>query len=146
MCYSFYSFNGTSTGVEQQNQNQNGMNFQRYPTLHTDTQDRQTVLVGEAGSRLRRAALLTRTLTDGGRVFGAGSRPLLVKMVVQVPSCEESRADKLMGQPLQRQRAMCRVSTRVNKRQRRRTERDRERSRKEHSPFRNCFFSCFCVI
>lgn len=36
-------------------------------------------------------------LTDGGRVFGAGSRALLlVKMVEQVPSCKESRADKLM--------------------------------------------------
>lgn len=46
--------------------------------------------------RLRRAVLLTTRLTDGSRVFGAGSRPLLVKMVVQVPSCKESRADKLM--------------------------------------------------
>lgn len=40
--------------------------------------------------------LLTTWLTDGSRVFGAGSRPLLVKMVEQVPSCKESRADKLM--------------------------------------------------
>lgn len=42
------------------------------------------------------AVVLTTGLTDGGGVFGAGSRPLLVKVVVQVPSCGESRADKLM--------------------------------------------------
>lgn len=51
-----------------------------------------------AGSlcRLCSIVLPNTRLTDGSRVFGAGSRPLLVKMVVQVPSCKESRADKLM--------------------------------------------------
>lgn len=36
--------------------------------------------------------VLTTGLTRGGRAFGAGGRPLLVKMVVQVPGCGESRA------------------------------------------------------
>lgn len=49
-----------------------------------------------ARRHLRSTVPLAARLTDGSRVFGAGSRPLLVKMVVQVPSCEESRADKLM--------------------------------------------------
>lgn len=40
--------------------------------------------------------VLTTGLTRGGGAFGAGGRPLLVKMVVQDPSCEESRAHTLM--------------------------------------------------
>ena len=59
-------------------------------------------------------ALLTTRLTDGGRVHGAGSRPLLVKMVVQVPGCKESRADKLTDKPLETREA-CRVSICVSR-------------------------------
>lgn len=40
--------------------------------------------------------VLTTGLTGGGGAFGAGGRPLLVKMVVQVPGCGESRAHTLM--------------------------------------------------
>lgn len=40
--------------------------------------------------------VLTTGLTRGGGAFGAGGRPLLVKMVVQVPGCGESRAHTLM--------------------------------------------------
>lgn len=57
--------------------------------------------VGGAGSWLWPPVPSTR-LTDGGRVLGAGGRPLLVKVVVQVPSCrrEQSRG-QTDGQQLQ---------------------------------------------
>lgn len=38
-----------------------------------------------------KGAVPSTRLTDGGRVLGAGGRPLLVKVVVQVPSCRREQ-------------------------------------------------------
>lgn len=78
---------------------------------------------------LRRTVPLTVRLTDGGRVFGAGSRPLLVKMVGQSPSCKESRADKLMQNHL-RDRGTCPVSFMCREFQRQGRDRKRTVQRK----------------
>lgn len=59
-------------------------------------------LAARSGRLCSRGAVPSTRLTDGGRMLGAGGRPLLVKVVVQVPSCrrEQSRGHT-DGQALQ---------------------------------------------
>lgn len=107
---------------------------------HTN-KDRRTGWWGSRGSGRQLAAaraglvLLTTRLTDGSRVFGAGSTPLLVKRMLQVPSCEESRANKLMDDHSRDTESVCRVSICVRKETVLETAEREEMDRKEKTAF-----------
>lgn len=87
---------GVESGTSALRVEDSGPSYQQQDRQVTWQRGRQFDQAARHRCRLRLTVPLTARLTDGSRVFGAGSRPLLVKMVVQVPSCEESRADKLM--------------------------------------------------